>query len=219
MDSSAARPIARALATIAIVGALGAAPTIPAPERSTPNEILARVTERDAQVESYSAPVHIDARFHKLFTFHFHFNGTQYYKRPGKMAFDVRAIPSQYRKLFVELGTPMTWPALYNLRVVDAPVASTAGYRLEGVPKHACEVRSMLVDVDDEQTAPLHVFWTTKDGATIDMHITQQVVAGFQLPAHAEADIAESGFKVHATIDYGPYVLNETVADSVFTGS
>jgi hypothetical protein len=39
-----------------------------------------------------------------------------------------------------------------------------------------------------------------------------------ELPKHADLDVAVSGFKIHAAIDYGTYVVNETVADAVFAG-
>ena len=76
----------------------------------------------------------------------------------------------------------------------------------------------MLVDVDGDANAPLHVAWTTNDGGTIDMRITEQSSGGYALPKHADADMAFGGYKIHASIDYGPYALNETVADSLFAG-
>ena len=218
MQASAARSIRRAFAAMTFVAALGVAPAIPLDGGPTASQVLARVTDRDAHVESYATPVRMDIRIRKLLTFHIGLHGTQYYKRPDRLALDIRQIPAQYRKLFADLGTPLTWPGAYDLKPVGSNGAS-GPFHFEGVPKHACDVARMVLDIDGDPNAPLHVQWTTRDGGTIDMHITEQVGEdGFRLPKHADADMAFGGYKVHASIDYGPYVVNEGVADTVFAG-
>jgi hypothetical protein len=216
MQASAARTIRRAFAATTFVAALGVAPSIPS-AGPTATQVLARVTERDAHVESYATPVHMDVRIKKLFTFHIGLNGTQYYKRPDRLALDIRKIPAQYRKFFADLGTPQTWETAYALKLVGSPGAG-GPYHIEGVPKHSCDVARMSLDVDGDPNAPLHVQWTTRDGGTIDMHIIEQVENGFKLPKHADADMALGGYKIHASIDYGPYLVNEAIADTVFAG-
>jgi len=205
----------RALVALTFVGALGAAPTIPAATTPTATDVLARVTEHDARVESYAVPVHIDVRLHKLITFHFGMNGMQYFKRPDRLALEMRSVPAQYRKLFAELGSPLTWPVLYDLRMTGSD-GEHGPYHLEGVPKRASDVARMLVDVDGEAGAPLHAVWTMRDGGTIDMRITEAITDGYQLPVHADADMTFGSYKIHASIDYGPYTINETVTNSVF---
>jgi hypothetical protein len=212
--ASAARPMVRALAALTLVGALGASPANP-PAAPTATDVLARVTEHDARVESYAVPVHIAVRLHKLITFHFGLNGMQYFKRPDRLALDMHSVPAQYRTLFAELGSPLTWPALYDLRMTGCD-GERGPYHLEGVPKHPSEVARLAVDVDGDPGAPLHAVWTTRDGGTIDMRITEAITAGYQLPTHADADMAFGGYKIHASIDYGPYAVNEAVANSVF---
>jgi len=216
--ASAARAVTRAFAGLTLVGTLGAAPTIPAATAPTATQIIARFTERDARVESYAVPVHMDVRVHKLLTFHLGLNGMQYFKRPDRLALEMKSIPAQSRKLFAELGTPMTWPGMYDLRLVSSD-GEHGPYHLDGVPKHACDVARLHVDVDGDPGAPLHAVWTTKDGATIDMRITEQAAGGYELPKHADADMAFGGYKIHASIDYGAYAVNEAVADAVFAGS
>jgi hypothetical protein len=218
MQASAARSVRRALAATTFVAALGVAPTIPSASGPTATDVLARVTDRDARVDSYSVPVHMDVRVHKLFTFHFGLNGTQYYKRPDRVALDMRQIPAQYRKLFADLGTPLTWPGAYDLKLVGSN-GDRGPYRLEGTPRHPSDIARMLVDVDGAANVPLHVQWTTRDGGTIDMHITEESAGGYELPRHADADMAFGGYKIHASIDYGQYAVNEAVADTVFGGS
>jgi hypothetical protein len=231
--ASAARLIPRAVLGLALAGTLGAASaipssaaaapqsaavTIPAPGTPSATQVIARFTERDARVESYAVPVHFDVRVHKLITFHIGMNGMQYFKRPDHLALDMKSVPAQYRKLFAELGTPMTWASSYDLRMVACD-GDHGPYHLEGVPKRASDVARMLVDVDGDPSAPLHVAWTTKDGGTIDMRLTEDAATGYRLPKHADADMVFGGYKIHAGIDYGPYTVNEAVADAVFAGS
>jgi hypothetical protein len=222
MQASAARSVTRALAATTFVGALGAAPalggsaTIPS-AASTASEVLARVNAHDARVESYAVPIHINVRVKKLLTFHFGLDGTQYFKRPSKLALDVPRVPAQGKKLFAEIGTPLTWPQQYDLKLVAAN-GDRGPYHLEGVPKHGGDIARMVVDVDGDPTSPLHAQWWTTDGSTIDMRITEEASGGYELPKHAEADLDISGTKIHASIDYGPYVVNETIADAKFSG-
>ena len=217
MQASPARPVTRAFATIALAASLGAAPTIPAPP-VTPTEVLARMTRGDAGIESYSVPVRINVRLHKLISVRFHLSGTQYFKRPDHLALDLHAVPAQYRQLFAELGTPLTWPSLYDLRLV-ASTAQPATYQIEGIPKHRGDVERLVVDIDGDASAPLHAQWFCRGGGTIDMRITEQEGAGgYDLPQHAEADMNFGGYAVHATFQYGTYAVNEAMADAVFTG-
>ena len=155
----------------------------------------------------------MDVRIHRLLTFHVGLNGTQYFKRPCRLALDIGQIPPQYRKMFADLGTPLTWPGSYDLKLATAP---SGKYVLQGVPRHASDVESMTVDVDGDPAAPLHAVWRMHDGGTVDMRITEEYANGYLLPRHADADMAFGPYKIHASIDYGTYAVNEAVADSVF---
>ncbi|HEY0395100.1 MAG TPA: hypothetical protein VGD01_11460 [Candidatus Elarobacter sp.] len=211
--------MARALAAaLALAGSLGVSSGIPAGTQISASDVLARINGHDARVSSYAVPVHIAVRVKKLLTFHFGLDGTQYFKRPAHLALEVPRVPAQGRKLFAELGTPLTWPQQYDLRLVAAN-GERGPYRLEGVPKRGGEIARMVVDVDADPDAPLHAQWWTTDGSTIDMRITEQAAGGYELPRHAEADLNIGGTKIHASIDYGAYAVNEALADTVFSGT
>ncbi len=200
-----------ALAAMTVLaGTLGASPASPqAPV--TVADVLARYTTRDASVQSYTVPVHIDVRVHKLLTFHFGLDGTQSFKRPAHIALDVQRVPPEGRKLFAELGTPLTWSQQYDLRLVSGSTEH-GSYRLEGAPKRSSGIARMVVDVDGDPSVPLHAQWWTHDGSTIDMRITEDGSGGYELPKHSEADLNISGTKIHASIDYGTYAVNEAIA-------
>lgn len=218
MQAGAARSMTRALAAATVLaGSLGASPGMPSvgTAPSSAVEVLARYTGQDARVSSYAVPIHMDVRVKKVITFHMGFDGTQYFKRPDRIALDVARIPPQGKKLFAEIGTPLTWPAYYDLKLVAAN-GDRGPYRLEGVPKKPSDIAKMVVDIDGDPNAPLHGVWTTKDGTVVDMRITESLEGGYEFPKHAEADLAVSGYKIHASIDYGSYTVNEALADAVF---
>jgi hypothetical protein len=218
LQVSRAGLVARTVATLSLTALLGVTPTIPAPLVSA-TEVMARVTRGDAAIESYVVPVRIDVRVHKWITLRFHLTGTQYYKRPDRLALDMHAVPSQYRQLFAQLGTPLTWSSIYDLRLI-ASNAQPGTYQLEGIPKRPGDVERLLVDVDGDAAAPLHAQWFCRGGGTIDMHINEAMgPGGFALPQHAEADMRFGSYNVHATFTFGAYAVNEAIADTVFTAN
>jgi hypothetical protein len=204
-------------AMTALAGTLGVSPA-PPQAAVTVAEVLARYTTRDASVQSYTVPVHIDVRVHKLLTFHFGLDGTQSFKRPAHLTLDVQHVPPEGRKLFAELGTPLTWSQQYDLHLVSGS-SEHGPYRLEGVPKRPSGIARMVVDVDGDPSVPLHAQWWTHDGSTIDMRITEDGTGGYEFPKHSDVDLDISGTKIHASIDYGAYAVNEAVAEAKLSPS
>jgi hypothetical protein len=203
----------RGLAALALGTALCATAGAPSSAARETNPTAGRLLALD----SYAVPVHIDVRVHRLFTFHVGLNGMEYFKRPNKLALEMPKIPDQSRKVFGELGMPLSWPAQYDMSV--AGTTETDGrttYHLRGVPKHANDIDHMVVDLDADPAAPMHAQWFLRDGGTIAMTIRSAFDGTHELPKHADLDLATSGYKIHATIDYGAYVVNETLADSLF---
>jgi hypothetical protein len=194
----------------------------PAPSfapRPTAAQVLARFTDRDSLLDSYIVPVHVDVHLHKVVTFHFGLNGMAYYKRPDHVALELRAMPPAYRRVFSEMGSPLTWGGTYDLRVRDVVSDdSRTTYRIEGTPRHAGEIDHMLLDVDTDANAALHGRWFCKDGTMIAMTIQESAAGPYQLPKRTEADLATGGYRIHAVLDYGAYSFNAVVADSVFSG-
>ncbi len=212
MQAAAVRNrIALALTALAAAGTMGAAPAYPTTVAAA--DALARVAEQDAPLDSYAVPVRMEVRLHRLLTIHVHFDGMQYFRRPGRVALDIRQIPKQYRDEFADLGTPLTWSVKYDWRVVSTPDGRP---QLVGVPKHPGAVESMTLDAGREPGAPMHAVFAMHDGGSIDMHVTQRLVDGYALPAHTDADMVFGPYRIHASIDYGQYSVNGAFADSVF---
>jgi hypothetical protein len=214
MRGLAALALGTALCATAGAPSSAARDTIPSAGR-----LLGLVCAGSAGVDSFAVPVHIDVRVHKLLTFRMGLNGMEYFKRPNKFALEMPRIPDQSRRVFGELGTPLSWPAQYDMNVLGATVADgRTTYHLRGVPKSPNDVDHMLVDLDGDPAVPLHVQWFLRDGGTIAMTIRSEFDGTHELPKHADLDLTTGGYKIHAAIDYGSYVVNETLADSRFAG-
>ena len=203
----------------AVLGAVAAIVASAPIGAATPSaeEILASVTAGDAQLSSYSVPVHVDARLHRLIGLRFGMNGKVYFKRPDRVALEMRMVPEQHRRLFAELGTPLTWASAYDLSMMSSDtVGGHFVHHVRGVPKHPGEVDHMLLDVADDPSVPLHVRFWCHDGTAIEMAIEREAFGKFELPKRVVADVSSRGWNVHAVLDYGAYEVNEAVADSVF---
>jgi hypothetical protein len=207
------------LVTVALpVGAAGAVrqPTGDADA----DRMVTLVTAGDGQVASYVVPVHIAARVRKLLTFHVNLDGTVYYKQPGRVALDMHMVPVQYRPLFASLGTPLTWSHCYDFSIESVEHDGTRSrYHLRGLPRQPNGlVASVLLDVPDDHTLPMHAVWTISDGTEIYEDVFAGADGTYDLPRHAEVELTTSGWHIHADMQYGDYALNEAIADSVFSG-
>jgi hypothetical protein len=191
---------------------------VPIGKPPTTAEVVARMSASEILPETYSVPVHISAKVHRLITLHFGVDGTVYYKRPDHLALTMSRVPSGFRKLFAELGNAQTWGSTYDMTFVDAlGDGSREIYRLKGVPKQDGDVAEVLLDVSAMDFAAQRAQWVCHDGSTIDMTFVNEPAGGYELAKRAQADMVLSGWKIHAELEYGQYVLNESVADAVFS--
>lgn len=220
----AARIVASMSLVIVVAGAPRDARAADAPAalfgpRPSAADVLSRITTRDAMLASYTVPVHIDVHLRKLFSLHFGMNGTQYFKQPNRLALDVGKVPSNARRLFSQISTPMTWADTYDMRLAQAASDGVhTTYRLEGVPKRGGDIDHVILDVDSDPSLPLHARWFCRDGMTIATVVDEQPAGPYWLPKHTEADLSASGYKIHVDIEYGGYNVNAGISDSVFSG-
>lgn len=161
------------------------------------------------QVRGYVTPVTLNVALHRFFfTFHFHLAGTVRYAAPDQVTFNVQRVPQQYRHLFNDLGTPLTWRQLYALTVTGrTAVDGKPGFLLEGVPRRNSEVDRMELQTSDA-VSPIHAQWNLNDGWSVSSIITEKLVGKRLFPANEIADIAGHGYKIHTEMTYGAYALN-----------
>lgn len=191
----------------------------PSPAQTAPADaVLGRFIVADAELASYSVPVHVDVYLRKLAKLHFALSGMQYYKRPGQVALELHGAPARFGRLFGELGTPLTWPYTYELRQLDSTVVDgRAIAHLEGVPKSPDHVTRMRVDVASDAAAPLHATWWCSDGTTIEMSMRLRTDGAYLLPDRSEIDLTVGRLPIHAVLEEGVYTVNGALPDDAFS--
>jgi hypothetical protein len=200
---------------------LSAAAAITSPPLPSVSDVLSGMEKQTAGLETYDVPLTIHLAVKKVITIPFTLSGDRYFAAPDKEALKLRSVPAvakAFSNLYASLGTPVTWPQTYDLRVVS-PDHSTPqpAYELLGTYKHPSNVDHILLDVDATTYDPIEVRWFYRNGATIVMTVQQETVGDFRLPAVENVDVRFPGYSGHATIDYGSYRVNLTLPPGTFT--
>jgi len=199
-----------------VILALAASPT-----PLTPKQILARMAQNTAGLQTFEVPVTIHARLKKGISIPVTMSGERYFKVPDKGALKLRGVPEiakTFSSLYSSLGTPSTWPHTYNIRLVSVSIESGRPvYELSGTYKHPSSVDHVTLDVDGETFVPLEAHWFYTNGATIAMSITEGIVGGkYRLPLSESVDVHFPEYSGDASIEYGAYQLNVALPNSLF---
>jgi len=161
-------------------------------------------------LHGYKAPVQMTGSLHKFFfSIHFRREGEISYVRPDSLDFSLDAVPQQYSSMLAQLGTPRTWPYLYEFECVkNVGADGTAMYELRGVPKSpSSDVDHLVVRMSDG-SGPIDAQWTLKDGWVVHSTIHMESVGNFLVPKEENSDITGHGFNIHSDMTYGNYVLS-----------
>jgi hypothetical protein len=178
--------------------------------------LFAQYASEEPSLHSYSVPLRATVSIHKLFTFHMGMNGMVYFRQPDRFAVDIHSVPDQYRKIFARLGTPRTWPQTYDLQVTGIDgTGDDKIYHLRGIPYNSCEVDHLVADVGNGST-PVKATWFMRDGGTIAATIELTNAGAYSVPKVERADITSGGFKIHADLEFGDYLVNAQVSDANF---
>lgn len=188
------------------------------------DQILAKMAANTNGLQTYVVPVDIHAHVKKVISVGFRMSGERYFKQPDKSALKLHNVPAQaqaFSNLYGSLGTPLTWPQTYDIKL-NSVIPSTAAphYELRGTYKHPSSVDYILLDVDAGTFSPIKAQWFYKNGATIVMGIQEDSVDGkYRLPKRESVDVNFPQYSGHATVDYGTYAINVPVDDGVFSKS
>ncbi len=215
MNVSANRPaVAVWIAGAAIVlSALGASP---APSQIASLSLLARATNPNPTLNSYTATAQLSALLHAVIPIHKTLNGTVYYLRPTRKI-EFQNVPGELSR-FKDLAssTPTYEQAMqqYNITpLTDNGTVST--YTL--VPKNTgSRVKSITVTIDDRSTLLSKAQWNYTNGGTLNFGQTYANVGTYRLPSKATIAARFPGYSVDGTLTFSNYQPNATVSPSVF---
>ena len=200
---------------------LGGASVAPAaaqqPQAST---IVQKMIERNPDLHSFAARVHIDVR---MLSFPFYspkLEGTSYFKRPDNYQVVLDRTPPFARtidRFFSDLADPSTWERRFD--IVPEGLSVVGGRHVIQM-KLVAKIRGMidhtLVSVDPANYDVVQLEWHYYNGGLITMQQTYQSVAGYRVLASQHAEIHIPHVRAVADSQYSDYHTNVVVSDSVF---
>lgn len=169
--------------------------------------LFARI-RNDHDLRAYTVPLTVNVSVHKIiFTFHRALNGNVRYSAPSHVVFDGSGVPKQFKSLFGDLGTPLTWQKRYALHVTGRTRQNgVSTYTLEGVPRKPSQVQSLAIQTT-VPSAPIQAKWSLQGGWDVSATLYEQNQRRYLLPKQAQLDIVGHGYKIHAAMLYGAYAL------------
>lgn len=206
------------LAVVALSGTPASAQTNYPTDAKT---IIAKMVERNPNLASYRARVHVDVR---MLNFPFlapTLDGTSYFKRPNNyvVAFDrVPGYARGFEKMFNDVGDPMGWEK-------DSTVVFDGVRQLDGRPMLVLRMTKKIYStitgdtfafVDPTNYELNRMEWHYRSGGLIVMRQWYRSEGGFNLISQQHADIQIP--HVHAVADstYATYQTNVALDESVF---
>lgn len=172
--------------------------------------LFARLALDGESLHAYQVPVHMTGSLHKFFfTFHFARDGTVKFEQPASLQFAFDSVPSKYSDVFGQMGTPRTWPAIYDLQCAKAVNDNgDTKYEIHGIPKDTSSDIDHVVITMDDQGGPITAQWFMRDGWDVTSTIQMESVNNYLVPKEENTDVTGHGYHIHTDVTYGSYVLS-----------
>ncbi|MFY9738191.1 MAG: hypothetical protein WAK11_03975 [Candidatus Cybelea sp.] len=215
MKTSGARAL-RAWVVVTVAACTIAAAN-PAANTALPSlHLLARATNPNPTLSSYTASARLSALLHAIVPIHETFSGTVYYLRPNrKIVFQrVPGALSRFRDLASTTPTYEQATQLYVITpLTDNGTVST--YSL--VPRKTGErVKNLVISIGDASALLTQAQWNYTNGGTLTFGQTYLNVGSYRLPAAATISARFPGYRVDGTLTFTNYRPNAAVAPAVF---
>lgn len=215
MNVSASHTIARAL-TIGVAILCGAIAASPPPAQPASMALLARATNPNPTLNSYTATAQLSALLHAVIPIHKTLNGTVYYLRPTRKI-EFQNVPGALSR-FKDLAssTPSYEEAMQQYSITPLTDNGTvSNYTL--VPKKSgSRVKSITVTINDQSALLNKAAWSYTNGGTLTFVQSYENVGAYRLPSKASIAARFPGYSVDGTLTFTNYQPNATVSPSVF---
>ncbi len=179
-------------------------------------DLLARATNPNPTLNSYTASAQLSALLHVVIPVHKTFGGTVYYLRPNrKIGFqNVPNSLAQFRDLVSSMPTYEQATQQYAITPL-ADDGTASKYSL--VPKKTGgRVKNLVVTVDDRSALLSNAQWNYTNGGTLSFAQTYANVGTYRLPSKATISARFPGYSVDGSLTFSKYQPNATVSPSVF---
>jgi hypothetical protein len=203
---------------LAIIAAavIAAATNPPAAAKTASLELLARATNPNPTLNSYTASAQLSAVLHKLVSIHQTFNGSVYYLRPRRKI-ELQNVPPALSKFRDLVSTTPTYEQAAQQYAITPLTddGNISTYSL--VPKKTGgRVKSVVVKIGDESALFSSAQWNYTNGGTLTWSQSYESVGNYRLPAKATISARFPGYSVDGTLTFSNYAPNAAVSPSVF---
>lgn len=192
-----------------------------APTLTDPNALLARVIERNPNLNTFQSRLHVDVKMSSFPFLRQHLDATAYYKKPSNYEVVFDSVPSYakgFEKLFADVGDPADWQRRF---VITYEGQKEFRGRKDVELRLVQRVRGMIdhetVLVDPAGATIDEIRYDYYNGGVITMTQTFTNVSGYTMLASQDADIAIPHVRATAHGEYGSYKTNVALSDAVFT--
>lgn len=211
----------RLVRTVALVPLIGLAAIAASPPPSgaggTPSlALLARSTNPNPTLNSYTATAQLSAELHAVISIHKSYGGTVYYLRP-KRSIQFQGVTGALSRFKDMTTTTLTYEEgaqQYDITPMsDDGTVST--YSL--VPKKTGgRVKNVVLTVSDRSALVKNVVWNYTNGGKLTLAQKYMTVGNYRLPATSTISARFPGYSVDGTVTFTNYQPNATVSPSVF---
>jgi hypothetical protein len=212
--NDSANPPAASVWTIAVMLSLSSVAASPAPSQTPSLALLARATNPNPTLNSYTATAQLSALLHAVIPIHKTFNGNVYYLRPTRKI-EFQGVPGELSR-FRDLAstTPSYEQATQQYSITPlTDNATVSTYSL--VPKKSgSRVKSVIVTIDDRSALLSKAQWSYTNGGSLTFAQTNSTVGSYRLPSKATISARFPGYSVDGTLTFSNYRPNANVLPS-----
>jgi hypothetical protein len=194
------------------IGAASPAANAPAPSL----RLLARATNPNPTLNSYTASAQLSALLHAIVPVHKTFSGTVYYLRPNRKI-EFQGVPGALSRFRDLASTTPTYEQATKQYVVTPLTDNGTVSTYSLVPRKAGgRVKSVVISVSDASALLSQAQWNYTNGGTLTFGQTYTNVEGYRLPTSATISARFPDYRVDGTLTFTNYRPNATVSPAVF---
>jgi hypothetical protein len=194
---------------------LATAAATPAP-RAASMDLLARATDPNPTLNSYTATAQLSAQMHAVIPIHKTFPGNVYYLRPNRKI-EFQGVPGPLRRFRDLASTTPTYEQGMQQYVITPLDDNGALSTYSLVPKKTGgRVKNVVVTINDATALLNSAQWNYTDGATLKFAQIYTKVGIYRLLGKATINARFPGYTVDGTLTFSNYKPNATVSPSIF---
>jgi len=210
--------VIRAVAVAALV-ATTAATSPPTTGQTASMNLLARATDPNPTLNSYTASAQLSALLHAVIPIHKSFGGSVYYLRPNRKI-EFQNVPNSLARFRDLVSTTPSYEQVMQQYAVTPLTDNGTVSKYSLAPKKSgSRVKSVVVTIDDSSALLTSAQWNYTNNGTLTFSQTFANVGSFRLPSKANISARFPGYSVDGTLTFSKYQPGATVSPSVFASA